>query len=63
MDEFTLLDMPESVYLRAAEARAHFRVKLPDALHLACAEHRRCEALWTNDGRRTVSREGWRAIF
>ena len=52
-DEFTVLDMPESVFLRAAELRAQFRIKLPDALHLACAEHHRCDELWTNDARLT----------
>ena len=55
--EFTLLDMCGSVFLRAAELRAHSRIKLPDALHLACAEYHHCDELWTNDDRRTrVSR-------
>lgn len=52
-DEFTLLPMPEIVFLRAAELRAHSRIKLPDALHLACAEYDRCDELWTNDDRLT----------
>jgi predicted nucleic acid-binding protein len=51
--EFASLDMPEAVYLLAAELRARFGVRLPDALHLACAQHHRCDALWTNDGRLT----------
>jgi len=50
-DEFVLLDMPEIVFLQAAELRAHFGLKTPDALHLACAQHHRCDALWTNDDR------------
>jgi predicted nucleic acid-binding protein len=51
------LDMPESVYLEASELRARFGLKTPDALHLACAQHHRCDALWTNDDRLTrVSR-------
>ncbi len=45
------LDMPEMVYLAAAELRARFGLKTPDALHLACAQHHRCDALWTNDDR------------
>lgn len=49
--DFVTLDMPEAVYLQAAELRARFRLKTPDALHLACAQHHRCEALWTNDDR------------
>jgi uncharacterized protein len=52
-DEFTVLDMPESVFLRAAELRARVAIKLPDTLHLASAEHHRCDELWTNDGRLT----------
>lgn len=49
--EFALLDMSEPIYLHAAELRAHFGLKLPDALHLACAQHHRCEEMWTNDDR------------
>jgi len=45
------LDMPEPVYLRAAQLRAQYGLKTPDALHLACAHHHHCEALWTNDDR------------
>lgn len=51
--EFASIDMSEPVYLRAAELRARFGIKLPDALHLACAQQHRCEELWTNDGRLT----------
>jgi predicted nucleic acid-binding protein len=52
-DRFVSLTMPEPVYLLAAELRALFGLKTPDALHLACAQHHRCEALWTNDERLT----------
>jgi predicted nucleic acid-binding protein len=48
---FAALPMPEAVYLQAAELRARFGVKTPDALHLACAQYHRCDALWTNDDR------------
>ena len=48
---FAALPMPEAVYLQAAEHRARFGVKMPDALHLACAQYHRCDALWTNDDR------------
>jgi predicted nucleic acid-binding protein len=48
---FVALDMPETVYLKAAELRARFGLKTLDALHLACAQHHRCNALWTNDDR------------
>lgn len=50
--------MPESVYLEAAELRARFGLKTPDALHLACAQYHRCGALWTNDDRLTRASHG-----
>lgn len=50
-DKFASLAMPEPVYLRAAELRGRFGLKTPDALHIACAQHHRCGALWTNDDR------------
>jgi predicted nucleic acid-binding protein len=52
-DQFVSLAMPDAVYLQAAELRARFGLRTPDALHLACAQHHRCEALWTNDDRLT----------
>jgi predicted nucleic acid-binding protein len=30
----------------------------PDALHLACAQHYRCKALWTNDDRLAQASHG-----
>jgi predicted nucleic acid-binding protein len=57
-DQFISLPMPESVYLLAAELRARFGLKTPDALHLACAQHHRCDALWTNDDRLTQASHG-----
>lgn len=55
---FETLAMPETVYLQAAQLRARFGLKTPDALHLACAQHHRCEALWTNDGRLAQASHG-----
>src|SRR3954462_1697249 len=49
--EFLLLGIPEPVFLQAAQLRARFGLRTPDALHLACAQHHRCDALWTNDAR------------
>ncbi|MEO8808807.1 MAG: type II toxin-antitoxin system VapC family toxin [Rhodanobacter sp.] len=46
-----LLDMPDEVYLQAAQLRGRFGLRTPDALQLACAQHHRCDALWTNDER------------
>ena len=50
-EQFASLAMPETVYLEAAGLRARFGLKTPDALHLACAQYHRCDALWTNDDR------------
>jgi predicted nucleic acid-binding protein len=45
------LPLIDDVYRAAAQLRADHRLKTPDALHLACALHHRCTALWTNDTR------------
>lgn len=55
---FVSLAMPEPVYLQAAQLRARFTLRTPDALHLACAQHHRCEALWTNDDRLVTASHG-----
>lgn len=57
-EDFQILDLPEVVYVRAAELRARFGLKTADALHLACAQHHGCEALWTNDGRLNKASRG-----
>ncbi|MFT4178163.1 MAG: type II toxin-antitoxin system VapC family toxin [Thermomonas sp.] len=49
--DFVQLSITEEAYARAADVRARFNLKTPDALHLACAQYHRCEALWTNDDR------------
>ena len=55
---FVSLAMPEPVYLQAAQLRARFSLRTPDALHLACAQYHRCEALWTNDNRLAQASHG-----
>jgi predicted nucleic acid-binding protein len=57
-DQLVSLAMPEPVYLQAADLRARFGLRTPDALHLACAQHHRCDALWTNDDRLTRASHG-----
>lgn len=57
-NRFVPLALPELVYLPAARLRARFGLKTPDALHLACAQHHRCAALWTNDDRLTAASLG-----
>jgi len=50
--------MPEPVHLQAAMLRARFSLKIPDALNLACAQHHRCTASWTNDNRLAQASHG-----
>ena len=57
-EQFLSLLMPEPIYLGAAQLRAGFGLKTPDALHLACAQHHRCDALWTNDDRLAQASHG-----
>ena len=57
-EEFRPLGIPEQVYIDAAELLARFGLRTPDALHLACAQHHRCEALWTNDDRLAQASHG-----
>lgn len=52
------LELAEAVYLKASDLRARFGLKTPDALHLACAQHHRCDALWTNDNRLNKASHG-----
>ncbi|MCX7112486.1 MAG: type II toxin-antitoxin system VapC family toxin [Proteobacteria bacterium] len=45
------LHMPYEVFQHAAELRARFSLKTPDALHLATAQYHGCTEFWTNDDR------------
>ncbi len=56
--QLVLLEMSEPVFLQAAHLRARFSLKTPDALHLACAQHHGCSALWTNDDRLAQAAHG-----
>jgi uncharacterized protein len=58
LSRLKLLEMSDSVFLLAAQLRARFGLKTPDALHLACAQHHECLALWTNDDRLAKSAHG-----
>ncbi|MFY7761204.1 type II toxin-antitoxin system VapC family toxin [Aquidulcibacter sp.] len=46
-----ILDLNEAVFRQAAHIRSQGNLKMPDALHLACAQFHGCSALWTNDER------------
>lgn len=45
------LEMPREIFLKAAQLRAEYALKTPDALHLATALHHGCNLFWTNDDR------------
>ena len=46
-----MLPITDAIYDEALQLRARFRLKTPDALHLATAQHYGCTAFWTNDDR------------
>lgn len=46
-----MLSIPECIYDYALQLRAKFRLKTPDALHLATAQYHGCTDFWTNDTR------------
>ena len=50
-DRLLMLEIDASVFDAATTLRARFGLRTPDALHLACAQHHGCRALWTNDVR------------
>lgn len=52
------IDLDLDVLVRAAELRAEFGVRTPDAIHLAAAQLARCDALWTNDQRLASASRG-----
>ena len=56
--QFVQVAMTEAVFLQAAQLRARFNLKTPDALHLACAQHHGCATLWTNDDRLAQAAHG-----
>ena len=47
-----MLDLTQAVFDEAANLRArHAKLKTPDAIHLAAAQHYDCTEFWTNDNR------------
>ncbi|WP_022887105.1 type II toxin-antitoxin system VapC family toxin [Glaciibacter superstes] len=58
LDEFQQLSVDESHFIRAAELRARYGLKTPEALHLAVAQLSGCDQLWTNDGRLASASRG-----
>jgi uncharacterized protein len=56
--QLEVLPLSTAVFTQAAHLRARFGLKTPDALHLACAQHHGCTALWTNDDRLAQAAHG-----
>ena len=56
--QFEILPMPETVYAQAAQLRARWGLKTPDALHLSTAVNHGCTALWTADDRLQRAAQG-----
>ena len=51
---FEVAPFNRSVFDLAAELRAKFKLKTPDALHVAAARASGCDEFWTNDRRLPV---------
>ena len=51
LDACVCLEMSMAVYRLAADLRAEYGLKTPDALHLATAKYHNCEVFLTNDDR------------
>ena len=50
-DELVVLPANDETFEAAATLRAHFALRTPDAVHLACAQIHGCDRLLTNDDR------------
>lgn len=57
-DHLQSIPLDEAVFVRAAELRADFGLKTPDAVHLAAAQLAGCTELWTNDRRLLAASRG-----
>jgi uncharacterized protein len=57
-DHLESIALDTAVFVRAAELRADFAIKTPDALHLAAAQTAGCTELWTNDKRLLAASRG-----
>ena len=53
-----VLELNEAIFRQGAHLVARGRLKMPDALHVACAQYHGCDALWTNDHRMSQASGG-----
>jgi predicted nucleic acid-binding protein len=61
--QFRLLPLEPEHYVRAAELRARYGIRTPDALHLAAAQLYGCDQLWTNDNRLSSAAGGLSVVI
>lgn len=52
------LELNGTVFRQAAHIRSKSTLKMPDAIHLACAQFHGCDEIWTNDERLDVVSRG-----
>lgn len=57
-DRLERISLDAAAFIRAAELRADFGLKTPDALHLAAAQLSGCDEFWTNDKRLAAASHG-----
>ncbi len=57
-DRVETIELGAAAFIRAAELRADFGLRTPDALHLAAAQLAGCTELWTNDRRLAAASRG-----
>lgn len=55
LSPLTRLSIPDEIYDAALQLRVNYRLKVPDALHLAIAQYHDCADFWTNDHRLDVA--------
>ncbi|GAA5153670.1 PIN domain-containing protein [Microbacterium pseudoresistens] len=57
-ERLEIIELGTQSYLRAAQLRAGFGLKTPDAIHLAAAQLAGCTQFWTNDRRLAAASNG-----
>jgi predicted nucleic acid-binding protein len=63
LQQFRQLPLEPEHYVRAAELRARYGIRTPDALHLAAAQLYGCDQLWTNDNRLSSAAGGLSVVI
>jgi predicted nucleic acid-binding protein len=58
LEQFQINGIDDQVLLKAIDFRVQ-GLKTPDAIHVACAQHIKCDQFWTNDNRLVNLIPGW----